>query len=133
MRSTLVRARSNERSDARKRDRLDETTIESVIASFLRASFPCIILSLKRDANERNPNLENRNGRRRRLNSHARDDDAGDYVLRDDADGDGDEYERIVDADGNGANVGAAATEDRYAPRREDLDARARASKRGDA
>jgi hypothetical protein len=67
------------------------------------------------------------------LNSHARDDDAGDYVLRDYADGDGDEYERIVDADGNGANVGAAATEDRYAPRREDLDARARASKRGDA
>ena len=45
----------------------------------------------------------------------------------------GDERDRVDDADGDGANVGASATEDRDASRREDLDARARASQRGDA
>ena len=62
----------------------------------------------------------------------ARDDDDDD-VRRDDGFG-GDACERVDDLDGdNGENVGASATEDRDAARREDLDARARASQRGDA
>ena len=59
-------------------------------------------------------------------------DDPDDDVLRDDGFG-GDAHDRVDDADGDGANVGASATEDRDASRREDLDARARARRRGDA
>jgi len=63
----------------------------------------------------------------------ARDDDADDDgVRRDDGFG-GDACERDDDLNGDGENVGASATEDRDAARREDLDARARASQRGDA
>lgn len=62
-----------------------------------------------------------------------KDADDSDDVLRDDDGFSGDARDGVDDADGDGANVGASATEDRDASRREDLDARARASQRGDA